>query len=96
MLRSALSSGEATAETKGGKETEILHKTPFPAHHLRVILLQVARAAELELPRDAGNGILAPFVKAEGVSFPIHPGCAFCNTSLFTVFHCCLKIKPNW
>lgn len=52
MLRSALSPGEAAAETKGGKETEILHKTPFPAQHLRIILLQVARAAELELPTD--------------------------------------------
>lgn len=52
MLRSALSSGEAIAETKGGKETEILHKMPFPAQHLRIILLQVLRAAKLELPRD--------------------------------------------
>lgn len=47
-----LSSGEASAETKGGTEREILHKTPFPAQHLHIILLQIARAAETQLPRD--------------------------------------------
>lgn len=70
MLRSALSSGEAAAETKGGKETGILHRTPFTAQHSRIILLQVARAAELELLKRPGNGILALFLKSEGVSFP--------------------------
>jgi len=83
MPRSALSSGEAAAETEGGKGTELSHQRPLPAPRLGATPLQAARAAQ-------GSGL-----QSEGVSFPVHPGCAFRHTSLVTVFHCCLEIKPN-